>query len=539
LATFTVVVVIGILGVAGTLLQYGKDKAAAPIVVAPPKPVVFITAVSLTDSIYDGTSQTPRLASVTPVGATTRIEVNPETKVGRYVATVVGTGDYQGSLNVAWKINPAPLTVIADSPSKTYDGSILAVGAPTVTGLVNGDTVTGYNNSPASVGPDVCAVTVASSVTIANGIDNYVVTYKPGVAKITGKPFKATLSDFTYDGEVKRPAIWMTDPWGATVAISGEAQTESGKYSATVTGTGNYVGCVQNVQWSIFHARPSVKLGAITRIFGGPPELFISVAVGDVNVTGSVTVGVLESGSVDLFRKSGTVIGKKTTAALVNGRATVTYEVPTSFSDHICYVQARYDGDNNHEAGVSVEYGLVQGAVPSNRAEGVVHLKCALSELRQVYFVDAKSASGVGFKALLPLLAKIERGRGDETTLFEAREQYPVVKPDMDHLMNALTILKNLIKASSQNPAVLGECHADLAISNEAIEFSLLYCGITRDVMEQKSADTSLGCWYLERSPDLSRQLTATIGKMLEALSRRGQSAVDAREDKGDNGNRK
>lgn len=62
------------------------------------------------------------------------------TDAGAVTVTVTGKGDYAGSVDVAYQIAPAPLTVATESANKVYDGKPLTAGGK-VDGLVNGETV--------------------------------------------------------------------------------------------------------------------------------------------------------------------------------------------------------------------------------------------------------------------------------------------------------------------------------------------------------------------------------------------------------------
>ena len=62
------------------------------------------------------------------------------TDAGTVTVTVTGKGDYAGSVDVAYQITPAPLTVVTESANKVYDGKPLTAGGK-VDGLVNGETV--------------------------------------------------------------------------------------------------------------------------------------------------------------------------------------------------------------------------------------------------------------------------------------------------------------------------------------------------------------------------------------------------------------
>ncbi|WP_307981905.1 Ig-like domain-containing protein [uncultured Senegalimassilia sp.] len=62
------------------------------------------------------------------------------TDAGTVTVTVTGKGDYAGSVDVAYQIAPAPLTVTTESANKVYDGKPLTADGK-VDGLVNGETV--------------------------------------------------------------------------------------------------------------------------------------------------------------------------------------------------------------------------------------------------------------------------------------------------------------------------------------------------------------------------------------------------------------
>ena len=62
------------------------------------------------------------------------------TDAGTVTVTVIGKGDYAGSVDVAYQIVPAPLTVATESANKVYDGKPLTAGGK-VDGLVNGEAV--------------------------------------------------------------------------------------------------------------------------------------------------------------------------------------------------------------------------------------------------------------------------------------------------------------------------------------------------------------------------------------------------------------
>ena len=119
----------------GVLSVTAKQIAAADMTVQAP-----------VDVVYSGKAQQQK--PVVKDGGKTLVEgVDYEltysgnaTDAGTVTVTVTGEGDYAGSVDVAYQIVPAPLTVATESANKVYDGKPLTAGGK-VDGLVNGETV--------------------------------------------------------------------------------------------------------------------------------------------------------------------------------------------------------------------------------------------------------------------------------------------------------------------------------------------------------------------------------------------------------------
>ena len=119
----------------GVLSVTAKQIAAADMAVQAPA-----------DVVYSGKAQQQK--PVVKNGDKTLVEgVDYEptysgnaTDAGTVTVTVTGKGDYAGSVDVAYQITPAPLTVVTESANKVYDGKPLIAGGK-VDGLVNGETV--------------------------------------------------------------------------------------------------------------------------------------------------------------------------------------------------------------------------------------------------------------------------------------------------------------------------------------------------------------------------------------------------------------
>ena len=119
----------------GVLSVTAKQIAAADMTVQAPA-----------DVVYSGKAQQQK--PVVKDGGKTLVDgVDYEltysgnaTDAGTVTVTVTGEGDYAGSVDVAYQIVPAPLTVATESANKVYDGKPLTAGGK-VDGLVNGETV--------------------------------------------------------------------------------------------------------------------------------------------------------------------------------------------------------------------------------------------------------------------------------------------------------------------------------------------------------------------------------------------------------------
>ena len=119
----------------GTLSVTAKQIAAADMTVQAPADVVYSgKAQQQKPVVKDGDK-----ALVEGVDYELTYSGNA-TDAGTVTVTVIGKGDYAGSIDVAYQIAPAPLTVATESANKVYDGKPLTAGGK-VDGLVNGETV--------------------------------------------------------------------------------------------------------------------------------------------------------------------------------------------------------------------------------------------------------------------------------------------------------------------------------------------------------------------------------------------------------------
>ena len=100
------------------------------------------------------------------------------------------------------KINPKELTVTAVTDTKTYDGTMTSTAAPTVVGLVAGDTATASQTFASKNAGSGIALTATALITDGNGGANYSVTANAATGTIEQRVLSilATAADKIYDG---------------------------------------------------------------------------------------------------------------------------------------------------------------------------------------------------------------------------------------------------------------------------------------------------------------------------------------------------
>lgn len=115
------------------------------------------------------------------------------TNAGTYTVTFVAKDGFTGLAGpVEFTILPKAITVTAASPQKVYDGTPIAIGSPTVDGLVAGDFITDYSGTE-TAGPDAGSyVTSVSDFSSSFGASNYAATYANGSATIHQRPVAVT-----------------------------------------------------------------------------------------------------------------------------------------------------------------------------------------------------------------------------------------------------------------------------------------------------------------------------------------------------------
>ena len=151
---------------------------------------------------------------------------------GSITVTVVGKGNYTGTVSRTYRIKPAPVSIKTESAARVYNGKALTAGGA-ITGLVNGETVDfRVTGSQTKVGHSANTYKLAWTGTAREA--NYAIaSIETGTLTVTESEDTVVVTTtggiFTYDGKAH----------GATVAVSQlpEGYTVDGTPSSDATAT--------------------------------------------------------------------------------------------------------------------------------------------------------------------------------------------------------------------------------------------------------------------------------------------------------------
>ncbi len=238
--------------------NYTVTTVASSFGVITPAPL-SVTGLTAKSKIYDGTvAATVTLSNLGLAGAMggDSVTLNTSGATGAFVSKNVGknievdvaglllvgasTGNYSLTRpTLRADVTPAPLTLIALTDIKNYDGSTAALTTPTVSALVTGDTITGVAEvySDKNVGTGRTLSVSAFTINDGNGGHNYAVTT---LANTTGEINKAllliqaTTNTKSWDGTTLAAALPTVAGLGSGDTVSGLAEI----YSDTNVATG-------------------------------------------------------------------------------------------------------------------------------------------------------------------------------------------------------------------------------------------------------------------------------------------------------------
>ena len=239
------------------------------------------------------------------------------TDAGMVTVIVTGKGDYAGSVDVAYQIMPAPLTVATESANKVYDGKPLTAGGK-VDGLVNGETVEfKVVGSQTKVGSSVNGYELvwdggakAANYAIEESLGTLTVSAQsidPDDAGAFGGVTVGYLTDTVYNGADQRfePDVVAKDGKALVksrdyeLSFSGDVKNV-GEVTVIVAGKGNYAGTVERA-YRITPAPLTVTTGSDSKIYDGSElvngELTIEGLQGEDRVTAATTGSQTEVGS--------------------------------------------------------------------------------------------------------------------------------------------------------------------------------------------------------------------------------------------------
>ncbi len=287
----------------------------------------------------------------TPVSLTT--SASASSPAGTYTITASGatsTNYSIGFVNGTLTVNPAPLTITANSTNKVY-GAALPTFTASYSGFVNGDTAANLT-TPVSLTTSASASSPAGTYTITAsgatstnysiGFVNGTLTVNPApltiTANSTNKVYGAALPTFTasYSGFVNGDtAANLTTPVSLTTSAS--ASSPTGTYTITASGA-------TSTNYSIGFVNGTLTVGQAST--SGNLASSANPAASGTNVTFSMTVSAVApgagtpTGTVN-FRIDGSILGSGT---LSGGVATFT---TNNLARGSHTVVAEYAGDLN------------------------------------------------------------------------------------------------------------------------------------------------------------------------------------------------
>jgi hypothetical protein len=266
--------------------------ANASMVFGDPVPTLTGTITGIKNGNNITATYSTTATSTSPVGSypiTPTVSDNGTGALANYTVTLVN-----GTLT----INPAPLTVTANSASMVYGDPVPAVSG-TLTGVKNGNNITATfstaatSTSPVGTYPVVGAVSDNGTGALAN----YTVTINNGAILINPAPLTVTAADAsrlygdpnpTFTGTIT--GIKNADNITATYASATDPTTTVGTYPITATlsdnGTGklaNYTVTSNNGTLTINPAPLTIQANDATAPVGGPFPPFTGTITGIKN----------------------------------------------------------------------------------------------------------------------------------------------------------------------------------------------------------------------------------------------------------------
>jgi uncharacterized repeat protein (TIGR02543 family) len=297
----------GSYAVTGTVVNATYTGSTNATLTVAAKNVSTLTVTTSGPFTYDGTAKTPD--PVVKDGVTVLVKnthytlsYTANTNAGNATVIVTGAGNYTGTKNATFTINPATLTVTPTAGQSKAYGAAEPTLTYTNSGAVASETA-GFSGALSRAAGEAIgsyAITQGTLALAANGafkVANYTLSFTPGVTfAVTAKSVSsltiANVGPFTYDGSAKTPEPEVRD--GGTLltkntdyTLSYANNTVAGTATLTMTGMGNYTG-TQNKAFTINKATPTVNpwpTGTVITV--GQPLSASTLSGGGASVSGT------------------------------------------------------------------------------------------------------------------------------------------------------------------------------------------------------------------------------------------------------------
>jgi uncharacterized repeat protein (TIGR02543 family) len=317
---------VGTYAVTGTVVSASYEGSTNDLLVVSARNAGAFTVASVGPFTYDGTAKIPQPqvndgATVLIKDTDYTLAYAANTNAGSAMVTVTGIGNYEGSTNVTFMINPATLTVTPTAGLSKIFGGADPVLTYTNSGAVAGETAvfSGALTRTAGETTGSYAITQGTLALADNGVfraSNYTLSFTAGVNfTIIGKDAStltiADIAPLTYDGSAKTPQPEVRDGTmvltnGVDYTLSYSNNTMVGTATITVTGIGGYSGA-QDKTFQIMSATPTVTWPVASSILIGQAVSNATLTGGSASVPGNFNfvspatvppVGVYQAGLI-------------------------------------------------------------------------------------------------------------------------------------------------------------------------------------------------------------------------------------------------
>jgi type VI protein secretion system component Hcp len=179
-------------------LTFGIAQATPGITWSTPAAITYGAALGATQ--LDATANVPGTFVYTPAAGTVLAAGTQKLAVAFTPSDTTNYTSANASVQLA--VNQAPLTITANSTSKTYGQAVTFAGTEfTTSGLVNGDTVTGVTLTSAGAAASAPVAgspyAIVPGNAVGTGLGNYTISYASGTLTVNPAPLTVTADNQT------------------------------------------------------------------------------------------------------------------------------------------------------------------------------------------------------------------------------------------------------------------------------------------------------------------------------------------------------